>query len=192
MKHLKNQTNSRATNSGFVEFEVQRNDHIVQKKAASIKSIEMKLRPSLKEPLNTLSTTYFQEAYNLNCLKPKISIEVQTDESSFDQRIVENQWNSFGYNVENYSTSPRSFTPFMDNDHVTDQKSPNTASSGFASASDNTDFSPYQTASPDTEISSVVPTYVTFLFKNDETCAVEVYRNGKKEKLKNFFGKKHL
>uniref|UniRef100_A0AC34FGT0 Restriction endonuclease type IV Mrr domain-containing protein n=1 Tax=Panagrolaimus sp. ES5 TaxID=591445 RepID=A0AC34FGT0_9BILA len=78
--------------------------------------------------------------------------------------------------------SPKS--PSIINEYISDEKSPITTSSGFASTSD---FSPYETASPNDETPSVTATTVTFLFKNDETCAVEILQNGRRKKLKNIF-----
>uniref|UniRef100_A0A914Y3U8 Headcase N-terminal domain-containing protein n=1 Tax=Panagrolaimus superbus TaxID=310955 RepID=A0A914Y3U8_9BILA len=155
-------------------------NHAVQLKATEVVEKDVYATSPLLQPQFNLSDSI---------PKPKIlkSIEVQTIETSFDQTVFKERFqkipssNNFYYDA---STTPLSL-PGSTNEYISDRKSRNTTSSGFASVSDD-GFSPYQINSPvNEEVSS--PAIVTFLFKDDETCAVEIYQNGRKEKLKNNF-----
>uniref|UniRef100_A0A914PP45 Uncharacterized protein n=1 Tax=Panagrolaimus davidi TaxID=227884 RepID=A0A914PP45_9BILA len=192
-QQLKIETSAKTTKSKPQEnnLEVQQNIHILKteetKFAVKIKSNKVVLKQkSSREKTSNLSPKLkpnFRQAYIPSFAKPKkkifASIEIQTDETSFDQRIVKNQLNYFTYHSESHIRKP--FIPCSE--YIKDQISPITASSGFVSRSD-ADFSPFQTSSPNPETSAK---NVTFLFKNDETCAVEIYKNGRKQMLKNSF-----
>uniref|UniRef100_A0A914YZ53 Uncharacterized protein n=1 Tax=Panagrolaimus superbus TaxID=310955 RepID=A0A914YZ53_9BILA len=182
-------------------------DFVIKLKSTEIcEKVVIKLSSPKKPFINTLSTSeaskksHFHKPSIPTSSTPKklVSIEIQTDETSFNQNIAikKQQLNDFGYDSEAYSNNinPKSFSSFICDKYCDDQKSPITTSSGFASVSD-ADFSPNQTVSPNSEpsyssspdITDATTTFVTFLFKNDETFAVEVYKNGKKEKIKNVF-----
>uniref|UniRef100_A0A914P6Q5 Uncharacterized protein n=1 Tax=Panagrolaimus davidi TaxID=227884 RepID=A0A914P6Q5_9BILA len=191
------ETDARSTNSKPLEnnFEIQQNNHISKteetKFAVKIKSNKAvskqkssREKPSNLSPKLLTEKPCFRQAYIPSFAKPKkkifASIEIQTDETSFNQRIVKNQLNHFTYHSESHIQKP--FVSCME--YINDQISPITSSSGFVSRSD-ADFSPYKIDSPNSETSVK---NVTFLFKNDETCAVGIYKNGRKQMLKNSFG----
>uniref|UniRef100_A0AC34G9J0 Uncharacterized protein n=1 Tax=Panagrolaimus sp. ES5 TaxID=591445 RepID=A0AC34G9J0_9BILA len=203
-QHVKVETNP--SNPTFVKqhSEVKIKNDKVHSEAANftvkLKSTEViektiKLQSSIvviPQISSTASESYYHQPYISKPpkLKKLVSIEIQTDETSFDQRIIRNQqWNNdSSYDSDTHSSMISPKSPSLIIEYISDQKSPITTSSGFASTSD---FSPYETASPTVEISAS-NTIVTFMFKNDETCAVEISHNGRREKLKNTFGIKLL
>uniref|UniRef100_A0A914PF59 Uncharacterized protein n=1 Tax=Panagrolaimus davidi TaxID=227884 RepID=A0A914PF59_9BILA len=159
---------------------IQLKNHILQKETTNF-TVKLKSNEKLLEKIKIQSLPKKSIS-----LEPKkfASIEIQTDETSFNQRIVKTQLkNDISYDSDAFSISPiSSITPIKE----CEQKSPITASSGFASTSD---YSPYQIASPNIETTFDAKTIVTFLFKDDESCAVEICKNGRKEIVKNSFGK---
>uniref|UniRef100_A0A914PAL4 Uncharacterized protein n=1 Tax=Panagrolaimus davidi TaxID=227884 RepID=A0A914PAL4_9BILA len=187
---LKIEPNSTMTTSKTVEcnLKVQFKNHILLKETTNF-TVRLKSNEKLLEKIKIqqLPKKSKPEKPHISIsLKPKkfANIEIQTDETSFNQRIVKTELkNDVSYDSDAFSISPKSsVTPIKE--YITEQKSPITASSGFASTSD---YSPYQIASPNIETTFDAKTIVTFLFRDDETCAVEICKNGRKEIVKNSF-----
>uniref|UniRef100_A0A914Q441 Uncharacterized protein n=1 Tax=Panagrolaimus davidi TaxID=227884 RepID=A0A914Q441_9BILA len=184
---LKIEPTSTVTISKTMEcnLHIQLKNHILQNETTNF-TVKLKSNEKLLEKIKIQSSPKKSKPEK-PCisisLKPKkfACIEIQTDETSFNQRIVKTQIKN-DYDSDAFSISPKSsITPIKE----CEQKSPITASSGFASTSD---YSPYQIASPNIETTYDAKTIVTFLFKDDETCAVEICKNGRKEIVKNSFG----
>uniref|UniRef100_A0A914PIN7 Headcase N-terminal domain-containing protein n=1 Tax=Panagrolaimus davidi TaxID=227884 RepID=A0A914PIN7_9BILA len=180
--------------------EAQVKNHTIQSEIAANHTVESKPSQVLEKVIKESAP---EQKPTAPFSKPKkfVSIEIQTDETSFDQCLTKNQWQNtnyqhpkeFTYDSDSIIPSPVTLAPINYTGslygYIGDRRTRNTTStSGFASISD-ADFSPLQTSSPVTEeIPSTPAGLVTFLFKNDETCAIEVYQQGRKEKVMNSFG----
>uniref|UniRef100_A0A914QC84 Uncharacterized protein n=1 Tax=Panagrolaimus davidi TaxID=227884 RepID=A0A914QC84_9BILA len=118
----------------------------------------------MSEPVPTLNFKTFK------------SVEIQTDETSFPQTFEQRQnfVSPIDYHSGRYSVSPKLSRPSNELRRNTEI----TTSSGFGSGG----ASPLQTIAL-----SKFPAIVTFLFKNDNTFAIEIDQNGKIEKLNNNF-----